>query len=147
MKRCMRWLLDSLSNALVSAIVAALVGIITAYLWNQYQASLENKFFTIGDDTGIAYPALLFNNAIEEGFKIEFQPKDLQQIAVCEYNHFRGRTWEELVFKYLNEYKECFIVRKTGKKSIVISPNKHSKLLIYDNNKKKWLCRCPESMQ
>lgn len=144
-KRFWSWLLDSLSNALVSAIVAALVGIISAYLWSQYQASKDDKFFTIGDD-GTAYPAVLFDNAIKDGFEIEFQPQSLQKIAICEYTHLRGRTWEDLVFKYLDENKECFIVRKTGKKSIAIGPNKHSKLLIQDKDKN-WRCKCPESIQ
>ena len=139
------WIKESISNAIVSAIIGALIGITSAYFYNQYQASLEHKFITLGDDNGIAYPAQLFNNAIEEGYQIAFQPPDLQNAAICEYTHLRGRTWEELVFRYLDEYKECFIVRKTGKKSIEIIPNKYSNFLNYNEAKKKWICKCPEN--
>lgn len=144
--RFLCFLRENIPNAIISAIVASIIGPLIAFHWQAYQEAQINKFASLGETNGIAYPAQLFQNARDEGFIIEFQPLELQNIAICGYQFLRGRTWEELVFKYLDIYKECFIVNQKGRKYIKITPNFFSGYLY--NDKKKYRCgKCFESME
>lgn len=136
------WLCTQVPTALVSAIVGSIFGALTALAWNAYESSQQDKFFVIGDDSGVAFPAVLFENASKEGLTITFAPKNLKKIRICEYTHDRGRTWTELVYKYLKEYEDCFIVRRLGEDSLQISPNTFSGLLEEDTTTGEFRCKC-----
>lgn len=138
------WVLLTVAAAIISALVGGVSGSIATIVWTGYEETRRTEFYSIGEDTGIAFPGKMFDLAREEGNQISFIPSELQGVAVCEYYFNKGRSWWDLVLDYLKEYDNCFIVRRLNDKSIEVSEDRRpSSLLIYNTESKTYWCKCP----
>jgi hypothetical protein len=141
-----RVIFGKIAGSVLSYGVAGACGAIasmTVVVWNDAQ---KTESYRIGEDSGIAYPGPMFDNAKNEGYNIVFRPADLQRVAVCEWSVARGRNWWEFSRDYLAKYPECFITRSVSEKTVEVYPQttngSWSGLKQNPRNKSYW-CKCP----
>jgi hypothetical protein len=131
-----------------SAIIGAIAAAIGAYCGAVYAQSQETKSFSaVLSDTGVGYPALLFSEASREDkeLRIDFSPKELNRVAVCEYFADKKETLRAIMDQYLQKNSSCFIPVWRDKKILEIRPNLFSGQLAETTNKsgvKQFWCKC-----
>jgi hypothetical protein len=145
-----RWcwlILGDVRNAAVSAIFAA--G--GAFLGTVYAQSQEatRTFVSKLTEGGVGYPAILFADAAkEDGLQVEFSPKELQSVAVCEYFSDKKRSLRAIMDQYLERNSSCFIPIWKDEKKLEIRPNTHAgqlKETIDKSGQKHYWCKCASS--
>ena len=151
------WLITDIRSGIVSTIIATILAPPIAWGISSLVAkdvaedvaknvaedvvAREKKMVVIRlNDQGHGYPDILFEAAEKEGYRIIFQPKELEKVAVCEYYPARGVTFADLALSYLAKYAACFNMKRTDMKTYEITPNKRSGALIQKNGK--YFCKC-----
>lgn len=128
-------ILDNLMGWAVAGVAGAGFSLLVAVV-----AVTELHIFNLDvDDLGITQPAILFEEAKQEG-TVEFRPKELQQVRVCDYSLLRGENVWEITIQYLRQYDMCFITNERGERDITVRPYLESGFMSIHNGK--FYCKC-----
>ncbi len=142
-----RWLL-AIFGDIRSALVASVFAAAGAFVGTVYAQAQQKDVFTIMlSDTGIGYPALLFDQAKREDkrLQISFSPPSLQHTAVCEYFSAKAQSFREIMDQYLKTYTACFIPVWRDKGVLEIRPNTYTRQLTVRVNRQgqqRFWCKC-----
>ena len=131
-----------------SALVASVFAAAGAFIGTVYaQVQESDSFTTTLSNNGVGYPGLLFDQAKREDKKLEitFAPASLERAAVCEYFSERGRTFREIMNKYLKTYSGCFIPVWRDEGKLEIRPNTFTRQLTVmrdPRGRESFWCKC-----
>jgi hypothetical protein len=148
------WSRGSIYGDLRNVVIAAATSFVAASVWGIILATMltetEVRVVVGVDDNGIACPALLFVSAEKDvGTRLNIEPKELMNVAVCDFHVATGKEVTDLLFSYLEKYSMCFWatekVGPDGIRNITVRPNTASGEMELDAGG--YACKCSRVKQ
>ncbi len=115
------WSRGSIYGDLRNVVIAAAVSFLATSLWGTILAKMLTKTeirVVVGvDENGVACPGLLFDQAAKDaGTRLILDPKELMNVAVCDFHVAAGEKATDLLIGYLDKYSMCFwVAEKIGR--------------------------------
>ena len=97
------------------------------------------------NEDGYGQPRSLFDRAqkSDPNLNLEFSPKELRNVYVCEFRKVTGPNYTAIVVSYLDAYRDCFDVSQRGESDYKIFPNSRTARLQQRDGA--FFCKCDSS--
>jgi hypothetical protein len=127
-----------------SSLFGVVVGAVAAWTTAVVAAPDRINAYIYPNDDGFAKPFDSLVPDIEaEGdtVRIEFQPKALRDLWVCEYAYLSGLSARENLMSYIDKYAMCLSINEANEGTFVIRPNARGGVIKEANGQ--FFCNCP----